>query len=184
MAVGPRGKLEKAHERFILNRIARFIEKPSHIQELLADQDTGDRYGFEPVEITAAGVGAAIKRIKERQSVELSEARAEFMIDYSDCPLAHKKIRILELEQMYHKIASEKCKKTGEVFGYRTVQQEQRAILKQIAEELDEDVETLAAAIRANKDQSPVKMYPASMLQQIALVVGTFATQKEADASD
>lgn len=139
-------KLNNLHRVFILQQAAAFEKSATAIQRKLSDPDAMHLYGFKPVHVSVQRVDYILRHLKPE---DILMQREIYLKDYSNIPLAFKKIRILELVKMYEEIADVKMKG---VLGMRL------NILKQIREEIGEDVEKLIDAIRSVKPNSIINI--------------------------
>ena len=145
-------KLTEAHHRFILNQLASFVFKQQTILDRLKDPDIAEQFGFEPVEITQPRLSQIIN--KEVDKSELDALRQKWLNDFDDVPLAHKKARVLELVKLYEETDTDDYSsysaKNAEIqtnSGDRDRKMIKAQILKQIKDEIGEDIDKLANAL-------------------------------------
>ena len=126
-------RVKKEHKEFMVMMLARF-EKPAIIARMLNDPAIADEYGFDLVLLNPSTVWKHCKKFKP----ELIEAvRAEWLSSIVDIPIAHKKWRLEQLLRIY----------------YTTFDPKDRiAALKQAANEIGENFDKLADALKQSGD--------------------------------
>ena len=137
-------KLEVAHHNFIATSIAEFTVHPAQIADMLADPEVGKEHNFEPVTITRGYISKVIKMDKIQALIV--QKQAQYLIDFSQIRLAHKKERVKELVLMYEKVETLLSAK-GKPLSDEKKMDKKRLILHQIAGETDETIDRLADAI-------------------------------------
>lgn len=136
-----------AHRRFLLLQVASFVTRPVDLRNLLRSKRVASENGFDAISLTNERVRQLVTEIDEK---ELTIARLQYLADFTDCPLAYKKRRVLELVDMYQKIPDYKTlTAAGVEVKLSDVQQVQMrmSILAQIREEIGEDMDKLALAL-------------------------------------
>lgn len=150
--------IDESHKRYISSCAAAFIVRPTEIAKRLGMQKYGDEFGFEPVKIGNERIRQLLLEIPKRT---LDSLRRSYLADFSKTPLAHKKFRIEELTRLYKQVDSLTQlrigrSKTEDGYTVSSVSQSVKldkklAILKQIRDEVGEDVDKLADALRDSK---------------------------------
>ena len=136
-------KIEPPHQKFIIDQCAHYCRSSKKIAKMLGDPEVAAENGFEPITISQPAVWIHIKNVS---NVEIEKARADYLADWSDLPLAHKKPRVIELVKMFEALdnADYNAKKPLTDLGK---DREKRKILNQIKEEIGEDLNKLAEAM-------------------------------------
>jgi len=125
--------------RFVINQLAKWTAQ-SRIYQMLTSPDAEELYGIETWE---GSINSFWKRVKKIEPYEIEMARTEYLADFTDIPLAHKKERVLELIKLLHSIPEyitvlTKHKKEVEIFNQRGIG-EKRKLLAEIRAEMGEE---------------------------------------------
>ena len=123
-------KLTERHKLVLLQRVAEFNLSQIRLSEMLADKESAEKYGYDPVVVTAQRVGQVIRAFPPEL---VAKERQKFLDDFGSLPLAHKKMRVIELSKLYSKTE---------------ITSEKQSILRDIKAEIGEDIEKLANAMR------------------------------------
>ena len=172
MGIGCQPKIQESHKRYIASCAAAFIVRPAEIARRLGTQKYADECGFEPVKVSKQHVGVLLHKIPKRT---LDNLRRSYLADFTNTPLAHKKYRIEELSRLYHQVdsltqlrvgyAKDPSDKEGKanISSVSTVVKLDRklAILKMIKDEVGEDIDKMAAALRDGNATINVNVNPA-----------------------
>lgn len=127
-------KINGKHHRFIKQQIASFQINQTEITKMLSDPKIAADNEFNPITVTRQAVQIAISQYDK---AELGQMRAVYLTDYGDIPLAFRKERIKELVRMYNKLANQRKTITLRA-----------GLLRQIKDEVGEDIDKLAEALR------------------------------------
>lgn len=138
-------KITPRHKRFILMQVAAFESRQRHLAAMLADEKVAGEYGFKPITVSHQRVRGIIAKI---DPAELERTRAELYRDFSGIPLAHKRNRLMELQHMYDDLVelSQAAASTEDRIAFHSRMQ---TILKHVRDEIGEDIDKLADALRA-----------------------------------
>lgn len=141
----PEHKITPRHRQFLLLKVAAFESRQRQLAEMLGDEQVASEYGFKPIHISHQRVRKAISKL---DPVEIERKRAELYNDFSGIPLAHKRNRLIELQKMYDELEDlrNSCDNTAGRAAYHSQMQ---TILRQVRDEIGEDVDKLATALRA-----------------------------------
>jgi len=124
--------------------MAAFNNSSTTIRDMLRDDDTATRFGFSPVIVSQQAVS---KKMSKFTPDEINEERKRFLEDFTDTPLAFKKVRVKELCDIYKKLVNDPI-----AYG-KGVVKARLQVLRDIKAEIGEDIEKLADALRHNGDQ-------------------------------
>ena len=127
-------------------------DRPTNLRASFNDEELAARYGFPSEDFATSYVCKKIQdcRQKPELSQRVGQLRSQFLLDFSDVPLAHKKHRVLELVELYRDVDNLVVRdEDGQVVNAPLDDKVKRkqSILKQIAGEMDESADNLAAAI-------------------------------------
>ena len=160
----PAKRLNAKHNLYILQQVANFRESRKEITAELADPEVAAQYGFEPIVITHQRVSQIILKLDPDK---LREKRHEYLTDFSTVPLAHKKMRVMELISQYDKLELKDPKE-----GTNTVQNNlaeivrlRLAVLKQIKDEIGEDLDKLMEALRDGNRPLNIQLSHTQLIQ-------------------
>lgn len=117
------------HKEFLLNQVARCLVSATILKRLLENSATADEYGFQPISVSREAV---YQQIEKLPADEITKRRKKFFDDFDDCPLAHKKNRVEALSRQYYNSEDNR---------------EKREILRQIKDEIGEDLDKIAKAL-------------------------------------
>lgn len=125
--------------RFVISQIAQWVKK-SHIYKMITDSEAEEKYN---IEIWTGTEPAFYRRVRKIEPFEIEIARREYLENFSDIPLAHKKERVIELIKMMNSIPEwiTILGKKGdgvEVFNQSGID-EKRKLLKEIRLEMGEE---------------------------------------------
>jgi len=142
-------KLNDDHKVYICQRYASYQADATEIAEDLASLKIAEEHEFEAVDISHVRVHQIIKA----ESEKIADLRSSYLADFSELPLAFKKMRLMELVKMYNSIA--KGALTKKLIGNVEVvcsdletTKQMQSILRDMKAEMGEDVEKLADAMR------------------------------------
>ncbi len=147
-------KLTAEHRTFLRHQLSRLQIKPTELAPRLNDPKYAEEHGFPLLKVCYQTVQAYIKTIPK---FEMAQLQAAYLTDFSDTPLAWKKIRIIELIKIYLSIDSGgmvrkvKGKDGADVELDLTPAAKASmkiTVLKQIKDEVGEDVDKMAEALR------------------------------------
>jgi len=128
-------KLGSAHKRFILMMLGRFVH-PTEMSRLLKDEDVAEEYGFKPVGLDRATIWKCTRKFTDE---EIAASRACYLESLEDIPVASKKYRLDQLQQI---IDDEKATLKVKI-----------SALAQVYKEIGEDVDKMADALRRGGGQ-------------------------------
>lgn len=141
-------KLLPEHRLFLKHQLSRLEISPLDLRDRLNDPKFAEEHEFPLIKVCYQTVQRFIKSIPK---MEMAQMQAVYLTDFSDTPLAWKKIRIQELIKIYLSIEN----MTRETPKGKLVNLTERGkatfkmnVLKQLKDEVGEDVETMAEAMR------------------------------------
>ena len=138
--------LNDQHKDFLITQVATFAEtRNRRLAVRLASSRFGEQYNFRPVKITFQGVHQFLS--KPETKARIAEVRRQWSADVYAIELGNKAARINELVKLYHSIDDMKRLDGRELSPLRKLELKQQ-ILRHIKEEVGEDVEKLADALR------------------------------------
>ncbi len=149
-----RKKLKEPHLTFLRHQLSRLQIKPTELAERLNNPVYAEEHGFDLVKISYQAVQRYIKSIPK---MEMAQLQAVYLTDFSDTPLANKKIRIIELIKIYLDIENGKMTRTIKAKDGTDKEIDltpaakaafKMSVLKQIHDEAGEDVDKMAEALR------------------------------------
>lgn len=114
---------------FILYRLAAW-EKSGEIFKKITDPETAAAHDFE---VWDGDVDAFYKRRARISKNDIDEARREYLQDFDDLPLAHKKERVRALIKEFESLLSSE---KADSYGFRELR---RKVLVSIKDEMGED---------------------------------------------
>ena len=144
-------KIFDAHQLFILQQVAAFIDGPTTIRDRLEDVEFADRFGFSAVKITKQRAAQIINRLDPD---EIKAERERYLADFDDLPLAHEKVRCEELVKIYRELDNPP---KGSIYALMNVDKLvalKLRTLAQLKDEIGEDVDKLAKALAASGGSS------------------------------
>ena len=118
-------KTTDRHLEVLRQQVAAYNDSPTGLVDWFQAQENADRFGFEPIKLCKQRIHQLIHEIEPEELVKL---RKEFLGEFDDCPLSHKKMRVMELAKMYRKANNPIA---------------QQSILRDIRGEMGEDLEKL-----------------------------------------
>ena len=141
-------KLTAEHRTFLRHQLSRLEIKPTELAPRLNDPVYAEEHGFPLLKVCYQTVQAYIKTIPK---MEMAQMQAVYLTDFSDTPLAFKKIRIIELVKIYLSIET-MTRETPKGKIVKLTAKAQAAfkmdVLKQLKDEVGEDVDKMAEALR------------------------------------
>jgi len=141
-------KLNDRHTEYIKKCLVSFVTSPTQITRMLGDEEIAKESGFTPVKITVQRISKIVHKYKNDETLkqEIADARAVYLLDFSDLPLYHSKERVKVLEAKYHAIKDMNDSK-GKPLSDRIKLDYEMRILRQISEESGENLEKIAAIL-------------------------------------
>ena len=142
----PEIKLRPEHRQFIVQQRAMFVLSNTVIAERLENEEYAEEFGFKPVKIHNSRISQILNH--DTDPKEIQAKRQSWLADFDDTPLAHKKNRVQELVKLYEDTAEADFstdKSTGE-YHCKVIQM---GLLRQIKDEIGEDIDKLADALKA-----------------------------------
>lgn len=147
----PEIKLTQQHRQFIVQQRARFVMSNTVIADQLEDKAFAEEHGFPPVKIHNSRISQILNQ--ETDPKEIQAIRQSWLADFDDTPFAHKKNRVLELIKLYDEAEDDDYSTIGK--GGAVVNSGEHVrktiktnILKQIKDEIGEDIDKLAEALK------------------------------------
>ena len=149
-------KLNDRHTEYIKKCLVSFVTSPTQITRMLGDEEIAKESGFTPVKITVQRISKIVHNYKNDETLkqEIADARAVYLLDFSDLPLYHSKERVKVLEAKYHAIRGNNTAENpgmkdskGAPLSDRIMLDYEMRILRQISEESGENLEKIAAIL-------------------------------------
>ena len=123
-----------------------FVMSNTVIAQRLEDTAFAEKYGFNPVKIHDSRISQILN--KETDPKEIKAYQQEWLSDFDDTPFAHKKPRVQELIKLYNEAETANFA-TGKTSGEYQRKTIQMGLLRQIKDEIGEDIDKLADALKA-----------------------------------
>ena len=142
-------KLNAQHIGFIVSKFAVFQHNRLEMVRMLSDQAISAEYDFPPIKITRQALDYHIA--KEEVQIAIKRKQYEYLDDYTEIELAHRKSRIKELVKMYDSIDAMKTA-DGKAMVPKTKFDMKLSVLRQLKEEKGEDVQTMAEALEKSSN--------------------------------
>ena len=141
-------RVNEKHKAFLLNQVARFEGSAAELARRLNDPVLGKLHGFEPIRVAKTTVQRHVAKITK---AELSKERTKFLMTFENTPLAHTKMRVLELAEMIEEL--DELMKTLKADGapvreLLAVYAQKQGLLRDLRAEGGEDIDKMAKAIR------------------------------------
>ncbi len=141
-------KLDQNHINFLAGQFAKFENNISKLTEQLKKPEIAEEYNFDVIEVTRQAVSWHIKREDFIDKIMLYQT--EYLSDFKDMALAHKKERAKELIKLYNSI--DKITKTdGKLLAETTRLDKKLMVLRDIRAEMGDDIERIAQALEKDK---------------------------------
>ena len=154
--------IKPEHHIFLVQCVARFITSPTELSKYLASKKWGKTCEFKPIQVLPRDV---IHYCRLIPNAEIAEVRNKYLTDFSETPLAFKVERLKELTKLYRQVDGltrlvRRRVASGEEHGSMAFEdseldlgqvqklEKKLVILRQIKDEMGEDAEKLASAIR------------------------------------
>ena len=139
-------KLNARHKVVLAQQVAAYNDSPTLLAAWFQDEDNAILHKFDAVKMCQQRYFQLVKALDPK---EIAELREQYLAEFNDCPLAHKKVRVMELSKMYDSIDRRGLKKTVTVKGGGTEEvecslieetQAMQSILRDIKSEVGEDI--------------------------------------------
>ena len=147
-------KIQDSHIAFMMRMLGTMSRRPFQIHEMLMSAEAGAEHGFEPIDdITQARVTEVLRELRQNRAAEIVELQTTYMADFSVLPLAYKKHRVEQLADMYASVDTMTKGFKGRKENAIPLTDEKkvfikRQLLRDIKDEIGEDIEKMAAALR------------------------------------
>lgn len=188
-------KLFEAHKQFIAKTIGGFITSPKEITRRLASEKYAREYGFNTVRISSERVRKVINATPKSL---IARYQSSYLADFSETPLAFKKNRVVEYTRLLAQVDTitklvvrtspdpdDKTKRIENISDVVKLELKLK-ILRCIKDEMGEDIEKLAEALRLGSNTINVNFTPALMLEVAELLkeeAGTEVYELDVDAN-
>ena len=181
--------IKPAHHRFLIECVARFITNPGELCTRLKSKKWGYKCGYDPIEIKPYELRKYLSHV---DSKEVAIVRNNYLTDFSETPLAFKVERLKELTKLYKqadgltKLIRRPIKQTDSTIKYEEQElklgesdrmDKKLAILRQIHDEMGEDAEKLADAIRNARVPELSMAYSDAFAHEVGSILIEMAAQ-------
>lgn len=146
--------LKPQHQEFLISQVATFAEaRQRRLAAQLASAKFAEEYGFSPIRISHQAIGQFLRKPEIRDRV--NAMRLQWSSDVYSIRLGNKSARISELVKLYESVDTMK-RPDGKEYSAMARAELKQQLLRHIKEEVGEDVEKLADAMRTGARQPGV----------------------------